>query len=324
MSEEEQTLESKSTAELVQLVQQLEETLERAENNVNQLETRIQTQRATQVEKVKVSEAEEEFITIKLFKRLEEIKGEKSKLLRLVEHEEDYLTTTLQQNVQKLQEEKIDLENKLEIEEEFIVNKLQKQLEELSAEKNMLEHQFEEESASTVEVRKLRIELDEFRKKSDKEITKLKQENTILLKELSDLMTRFDKISTEKLELLREIENAGECTFNTSLYNTTSHRRGHRSNPLKKGWLNVKEDNSSELSTQYLVLYEKALIGFENENFEHLPQDAELTAVEVDNIDKVAAQENSLTITLKNGKIFTLVGTDTPIWHKHISSVIPT
>jgi len=298
-----------------------------------------------------VVEAEEEFITIKLFKRLEEIKGEKSKLLRLVEHEEDYLTTTLQKHVQKLQEEKIDLENKLEIEEEFIVNKLQKQLEELSAEKNMLEHQLEEESASTVEVRKLRMELDEFRKKKDIEITKLKQENTILHKELADLKTGFDKISTEKLELERDIENAEEHIFNTSLYNTTPHgcsvssrvpkslilkptpntgsshrsprQRGNRSNPLIKGWLNIKEDNSLELSTQYFVLYEDSLIGFDNENFEHLPQDAELTTVEVDKIDKVSASENSLTITLKNGKTIILAGSDTPVWHKHISSVIP-
>jgi len=134
---------------------------------MKQYEDQIHHERCVLIEKVKDMEAEEEFITIKLLKRLEEIKSEKANLMNQVEQEEEYLTNTLQKRLQKVQQEKIALENKLEVEEEFIVNHLQKQLEELLSEKNMLQ-QLGEESSATIENRKLRSELESFKQASNK------------------------------------------------------------------------------------------------------------------------------------------------------------
>jgi len=58
-------------------------------------------------------EQEEEFITNKLMKRLQQLKDEKQTLANEVEHEEEYLVNTLQKRLEKLNGEKVDLENQL-------------------------------------------------------------------------------------------------------------------------------------------------------------------------------------------------------------------
>ena len=58
-------------------------------------------------------EQEEEYITNKLMKRLQQLKDEKQTLANEVEHEEEYLVNTLQKRLQKLNGEKVDLENQL-------------------------------------------------------------------------------------------------------------------------------------------------------------------------------------------------------------------
>ena len=73
-------------------------------------------------------EQEEEFITNKLMKRLQQLKNEKQVLANEVEQEEEYLVNTLQKRLHKLNGEKVDLENQLEVEQEYIVNKLQKKV----------------------------------------------------------------------------------------------------------------------------------------------------------------------------------------------------
>lgn len=73
-------------------------------------------------------EQEEEYITNKLMKRLEQLKNEKQSLANEVEQEEEYLINNLQKRLEKLNNEKIDLERQLEAEQEYIVNKLQKKV----------------------------------------------------------------------------------------------------------------------------------------------------------------------------------------------------
>mmetsp|Transcript_14545 Transcript_14545/g.31670 ORF Transcript_14545/g.31670 Transcript_14545/m.31670 type:complete len:245 (-) Transcript_14545:810-1544(-) len=114
-------------------------------------------------------EQEEECITNKLIKRLDELKKEKAQLVCEVEQEEELVSATLRTRLQtanheheavihklqvqldqlrsernKLHAEKIELENQLEAEQEFIMNKLQKQLEKLGAEKKGLQRETSE------------------------------------------------------------------------------------------------------------------------------------------------------------------------------------
>jgi hypothetical protein len=84
-----------------------------------------------------VAEQEEEYITNKLTRKIQELAREKTELLLKVEAEEEMITNTLQRKLNKvnhmpklrlqLQKEKIEMENALEMEQEFIVNRLQKQ-----------------------------------------------------------------------------------------------------------------------------------------------------------------------------------------------------
>eukprot|EP00612_Vaucheria_litorea_P004531 CAMPEP_0171460346 /NCGR_PEP_ID=MMETSP0945-20130129/5255_1 /TAXON_ID=109269 /ORGANISM="Vaucheria litorea, Strain CCMP2940" /LENGTH=223 /DNA_ID=CAMNT_0011986523 /DNA_START=152 /DNA_END=823 /DNA_ORIENTATION=- len=90
-------------------------------------------------------EAEEECITNRMMKRLNELKKEKENLVVEVEREEEHMTNTLQRKLTKVRQEKVDLENQLEREQEYLVNKLQKQLSQVIAEKERLALEVERE-----------------------------------------------------------------------------------------------------------------------------------------------------------------------------------
>ncbi len=77
------------------------------------------------------TEAEEEYITNMLMKRIEGLKNEKQELLTKLEAEEEMITNQLQRKLQQLQKEKIQMEITLEQEQECMVNRLQKQLDDL-------------------------------------------------------------------------------------------------------------------------------------------------------------------------------------------------
>ena len=62
-------------------------------------------------------EQEEEFITMKLMKRLADLKTEKETLANEVEQEEEFLINNLQKRLTKLNSEKADLEKQLETEQ---------------------------------------------------------------------------------------------------------------------------------------------------------------------------------------------------------------
>lgn len=94
------------------------------------------------------AEQEEEYITNKLMKRLEDLKQEKEELARQVEVEEEMITNALTKKLQKVKEEKVHLENQLEQEQEYIVNRLQKQLSAVLQEKAALETRLRENTSS--------------------------------------------------------------------------------------------------------------------------------------------------------------------------------
>jgi hypothetical protein len=345
-----ETLHSMSKEDLQTHTNHLHVLLVEAENNVKHLESQVHQEQTSLIEKVKHAEAEEEFITIKLLKRLEELKTERAKLLFQVEQEEEYLTNTLQKHLQRVQQEKVDLENKLEIEEEFIVNKLQKQLEDLLSQKNLLKQQLGEEMSSNNENRKLKTELENLKQESNKKLTDLSSQNKSLLEELNQWKSKFDKISSEKLELEREIENEEERQFNADLYSTPPRGRSvslkaprsltlkgsntvpnmlsprtrgsYRSNFLKKGWFDVKE-NDQDVSPQFLVLTEEALLGFEHENVERIPDDAILTTIPLDKVSNVVVKDGGISIQDKGGNYYHVKGPDADLWSKLISSLLP-
>jgi len=309
---------SMSKTELEFSIQTFQDQLKTEEDKIKLLEHQIHHERAALIEKVKDMEAEEEFITIKLLKRLEEIKSEKAHLMNQVEQEEEYLTNTLQKRLQKVQQEKIALENKLEIEEEFIVNHLQKQLEELLSEKNMLQ-QLGEESSATLENRKLRSELESFKQQTNKKIQILNAQNSKLKEELIEWQSKCEN-STTKFELERDSEDE---TLPEDDNPPVESRpvSAYRNDYIKKGWFNVKQ-NDDDISPQYLVLTQKEIVGFEREK-DRSPEGATLTSIQLDKVSNVVVKDGGISIQDKGGNYYHIQGTDTDLWSKLITSLLP-
>lgn len=84
-------------------------------------------------------EAEEEGITNRVIKRLDEVKKEKERLAIEVEREEEMLTNKLQRKLRQVLQEKIDIENQLEQEQENIINRYVREAEKTNTEKKQLE-----------------------------------------------------------------------------------------------------------------------------------------------------------------------------------------
>jgi len=266
-------------------------------------------------------EAEEEFITIKLLKRLEEIKSEKSQLMNQVEQEEEYLTNTLQKRLEKVQQEKIALENKLETEEEFIVNHLQKQLEELLSEKNMLQ-QLGEETSATIENRKLRSELESFKQATNKKIQILTTQNKKLHDELNDWQNKLESNTNPlKFELERDSEDESPLTNNIIPHPESRPLSSYRNDYLKKGWFQVKQNDEQE-SPQYLVLTPKEIVGFEREK-DRIPEGATITSIRLDKVSNVVVKDGGISIQDKGGNYYHIQGPDTDLWSKLITSLLP-
>jgi len=249
-----------------------------------------------------------------------------------------------------VQQEKVDLENKLEVEEEFIVNKLQKQLEEILSQKSILQQQLTEEFISSIENRKVRTELDNMKQEYHKTILQLNNQSVILKEECNLWKSKFEKLSSEKLELEREIENEEERQFNTDIFtppprarsvslkaprsltlkpvsipyilSPRQNRKTYRSVFLKKGWFDVQE-NENNLSPQFIVLTEDALLGFEHENVDRIPEDAVLITIPLDKVSNVVVKDSGLAIQDKGGNYYHFKGSDSESWRKLISSLLP-
>ena len=68
-----------------------------------------------------------------LLNQIDRLKHERIDLVNQVEAEEEYITNVLQKRLEQLQREKVELETALEVEQERMVNKLQKEMETLRA-----------------------------------------------------------------------------------------------------------------------------------------------------------------------------------------------
>lgn len=104
------------------------------------------------------AEQEEEYITIKLMKRLTALKHEKEHLARQVEMEEEMISNKLSKKLEAVKQEKINLENLLEQEQEYIVNKLQKQLSAVLDEKRALETQLRDSTGTILQTLQQHLE----------------------------------------------------------------------------------------------------------------------------------------------------------------------
>ncbi|KAJ1552690.1 hypothetical protein HK096_010785 [Nowakowskiella sp. JEL0078] len=113
------------------IIRKLKLDVELEAGNVNILRSDNLSLRQLNVAMQASAEQEEEYISNKLLKRINNLKREKGELLLRVEQEEEMITKTLQMKLNQLQREKVDMEIALEQEQEFIVNRLQKQLENL-------------------------------------------------------------------------------------------------------------------------------------------------------------------------------------------------
>lgn len=166
------------------------------------------------------SEREEELITNRLMKRMEELKQEKEVLARQVEQEEEYLTNTLQQKLETLKQEKIDLENQLEQEEEYIVNKLQKQLLTLSKEKEELEKKLEAEQPLAAELDRIQKRCEETEKENQVLTAKLKAlctKNFDLKQKVEQEHQKLEEARQSKVKLEQDIEVGMDRIFNTQV-----------------------------------------------------------------------------------------------------------
>eukprot|EP01025_Chloroclados_australasicus_P044763 TRINITY_DN4878_c0_g1_i1.p2 TRINITY_DN4878_c0_g1~~TRINITY_DN4878_c0_g1_i1.p2 ORF type:complete len:256 (-),score=28.18 TRINITY_DN4878_c0_g1_i1:3326-4093(-) len=138
---EQQGLMQQSVEELVQEVLRLRSNLSEERNRSKILTEEL---RLVKNEKARLSQAveeEEEFITNKLMKRLDELRNERQTLSSAIVKEEEMVANTLQARLQRLNWEKVDLENQLEAEQEYVLNKLSREVDRVAQEKKKLEQE---------------------------------------------------------------------------------------------------------------------------------------------------------------------------------------
>eukprot|EP01125_Pyxidicula_operculata_P009768 TRINITY_DN3210_c0_g1_i1.p1 TRINITY_DN3210_c0_g1~~TRINITY_DN3210_c0_g1_i1.p1 ORF type:complete len:347 (+),score=85.14 TRINITY_DN3210_c0_g1_i1:181-1221(+) len=343
-------IEKLNREELIALVEDLNLKLRKSQQKNRQLETQINELRSSQIEQQKQVEAEEEYIANKLFKRLEEINNEKSAMILQLEREEEYLTNTLQKKLAELQKEKVQLESHLEMEEEYIVNKLQKQMQELTEAKEELEHRLEEETPASIELRKVKAEFEEHRRKKEREISKLKSENFVLDQQLKKFKDQNTSLSEEKLEFERGAEIDEEFKFNLSKKlggaspprppkayelmprkpRSSSISRSPRpalgSSKLKclhRGWLKVKKDDVDQ-DESYFTLLSERLIGYPTDVGE-IPEVDSLYDIDLDLIKSFTHNQSCFNIVLKSGESYHFSSAD-PLdkWIELLKELTPT
>jgi len=206
-----------------------------------------------------------------------------------------------------------------------------------------------EEFISSIENRKLRTELEVLKQASEKKLLKLNTQSKILKEECDLWKSKFEKLSSEKLELEREIENEEERHFNTDnfppprarsvslkaprsltlkpvsipyLLSPRQNRKPFGSAFLKKGWFDVQE-NENSISTQFVVLTEEAILGFEHENVDRIPEDAVLITIPLDKVSNVVLKDDGLAVQDKGGNYYHFKGPDSGTWRKLINSLLP-
>jgi len=212
----------------------------------------------------------------------------------------------------------------------------------------------EGESIAGIELRKVKLELEDYRRKKDRQINQLQAENNELQEQLAQHKAKYATLSTQKLELERETELREEHTFNTQIMpspmarprvRTASNRtpksltqKANLANPLtvvfsprdrsiyrnvlKKGWFLVQEDGEDECE-QFFSLNEEALLGYASESIDALPADSILTRINFDVVANLSNHNTHFIIKLKNGHQYRFTGPEAGSWCKTIKELLP-
>eukprot|EP01127_Copromyxa_protea_P015338 TRINITY_DN4398_c0_g1_i1.p1 TRINITY_DN4398_c0_g1~~TRINITY_DN4398_c0_g1_i1.p1 ORF type:complete len:411 (-),score=110.05 TRINITY_DN4398_c0_g1_i1:100-1269(-) len=214
-------LNEKSNKELIDIIAQLQADVKEVPDlkaKVLELEQQVQHHKTTKVELQNLAEAEEEYITNTLLKKLEKLQAEKNQILLQLELEEEYLTNTLHKRVSALQAEKVELERALEEEEEFIVHKLQRQLSALEEERSELQKKVEELCPGELQVSSARSKIHDLEAEKEElkeKISELEHANFIANQQIADLKEQLRIGIEQKTEMEREVEFSSEHHFNT-------------------------------------------------------------------------------------------------------------
>ncbi|KAG2447788.1 hypothetical protein HYH02_007245 [Chlamydomonas schloesseri] len=204
-----------SKEELVVKYKKLNEQADHERRRADGLQEELRLAREHNIAVQKQIEQEEEYITNKLMKRLDQLKREKAVLASEVAQEEEFLANTLQKRLDKLAKEKVDLENRLEAEQEYVVNKLRKAIEQLSVEKSKL-------MSEKVELEnQLECEQEYILNRLQKQVDKLASDKLSLQKEKADLQrtvadlgASVDKLNKDKVNLENMLEMEEESITN--------------------------------------------------------------------------------------------------------------
>jgi hypothetical protein len=228
--------------------------LKAEQEKVASLQADVHALKRHQVEIMASAEAQEEYITNMLLKRLDAITTERDELVARVaviqkerealivqlEQEEEYLTNTLQKKLTTVLREKIELENQLEQEEEYIVNELQKKLAKLQAEKHALEVSLREERESHETLRKTQAQLAKAQQQNadlQRELSAVRGENFGLTQKISKEHQMLLTIAHAKAKLEQGLEMEDERAFNDESRRPGSarHRTRSQSLPVQEG-----------------------------------------------------------------------------------------
>lgn len=233
-------------------IARLEASLKAEHDRTTTLQAEVQALKIHQVQILATAEAQEEYITNMLLKKLEAITTERDELVQRVaviqkerealivqlEQEEEYLTNTLQKKLTTVLREKIELENQLEQEEEYIVNELQKKLAKLQAEKLALEARLQEERESHETLRKTQSQLAKATQQNadlQRELAAVRGENFGLTQKISKEHQQLVSISQAKAKLEQGIELEDERAFNDESRGPRRHRTRSYSSPVRDG-----------------------------------------------------------------------------------------
>eukprot|EP00916_Digyalum_oweni_P018461 GHVL01030928.1.p1 GENE.GHVL01030928.1~~GHVL01030928.1.p1 ORF type:complete len:416 (-),score=123.53 GHVL01030928.1:184-1431(-) len=185
-------------------------------------------------------EEEEEFLTNKLMRRIEELHKEKASILQQVEEEEKRLSEEFNIKMQAAVKQRESFENQLEYEQEFIVNKLQKQIKQIQEEKQNLQEKVESTPRQSD-----RVSDDErcpiYRRPRDlKKIEKLKyammceQQNESLLNCMQQLSQTTESSELRKINDSMDRLDALENTIIEWLYSHISQKNKESENISQK------------------------------------------------------------------------------------------
>ncbi|CAF3683486.1 unnamed protein product [Rotaria sp. Silwood1] len=142
------------------------------------------------------TEQEEEFISNRLFKKINELKKEKETLANNYEREEEFLTNDLSRKLQQIRDEKQSLEQSLEQEQASQINKLMKRIKRLEAETINKQNTLDQ-------LKREKIELENTLEKEQESL-------------VNRLWKRMEKLETDKRLLQLKLEQPDQTVNSTN------------------------------------------------------------------------------------------------------------